>query len=208
MNLIKQTTLSAIEQAIRLALQQDAPTLKRMQPLLGQRLLLEVEDFQLLILVQVVDDGVLLSLPGTLDECELDDKQDTHVQGPSKAYRRLFEGEGFFDGALRIKGNAQTLMTLHSLMQRFELDWEGLLADQVGDLPASLIAEFLRRKWQWSRHFAFTARQNLVEYLQEESRLLPTRFEMEDMVTDLEHLSMHLDRLEARMRLLHHKLSS
>ena len=205
MSLLSLTALNAIEQAINAALIQDQPSQARLSKLAGQRILVEVEDFSLLLLIQILDQGLALGLPSSVAEAELDSRQDTHVSGPSSAYRKLLDGNGFFDGDLRIQGNAQTLMTLHKVSENFELDWEGMLADKIGDLAASVIAELLRTQWTWSRNMASNLSIHLVDYLQNDSDLLPSKAEFNNLVDDLERLSSQLDRLEARTRLLERK---
>ncbi len=61
-------------------------------------------------------------------------------------------------------------MTLHKVMEGFELDWEGILADKIGDVATSFIAPLLHQKWQWSKEAATNFKLNAVEYLQEEAK--------------------------------------
>ena len=200
MSLITLAGLKAVEHAIKLALEQDQASQQKLSQLAGQQILIEVEDFNLLILIQILEQGLALGLPGHVSEAGLDEKQDTHVKGASSAYRKLLDGDGFFDGDLRIQGNAQTLMTLHKVSANFELDWEGILADKIGDMPTSFIAPLLRSKWQWTKETSKSFKLNLVEYLQEEADLLPSKIEFTNFIEDLEQLETSLDRLEARMR--------
>lgn len=165
------SAISAIEHGINLALQQDTPSQQRLSKLAGQQVILYVEDFSLILQVHILEQGVMLHKPDHLADIELDPKLDTLVQGPSSAYRKLLEGDGFFDGDLRIQGNAQALMTLHKVMENFELDWEGLLADHIGDLPAATLARLLRVQWSWSKELATQARIQLVQHLQSDSQL-------------------------------------
>ena len=202
MSLITLAGLKAVEHAINLALVQDAPSQQKLSKLAGQQILIEVDDFKLLILIQILEQGVSLGLPEDVADAGLDNRSDTHVKGPSSAYKKLLDGDGFFDGDLRSQGNAQTLMTLHKVSANFELDWEGILADKIGDMATSFIAPLLRSKWQWSKTAGQSFKLNLIEYLQEEADLLPTKLEFNNFVEDLELMETALDRLEARMRFL------
>ncbi|TBR44692.1 hypothetical protein CBF23_001190 [Marinomonas agarivorans] len=207
MSLITLAGLNAIETAVNTALKQDLAALQRLSALKGQQILVEVNDINLLLLIQITDRGVALFLPESAQTCLLTN-QDTHVKGPVSAFRQLLEGDGFFDGSLRIQGNAQTLMTLHKVMASFELDWEGILADHIGDVPTAFIAPLLRKQWQWSKTTASSLQANTIEYLQEEAQLLPTRIEFDMLVEELESLSTELDRLEARSRFLSQRLKN
>ncbi|AEF56254.1 ubiquinone biosynthesis accessory factor UbiJ [Marinomonas posidonica] len=199
------SAISAIEHGINLALQQDTPSQQRLSKLAGQQVILYVEDFSLILQVHILEQGVMLHKPDNLEDIELDPKLDTLVQGPSSAYRKLLEGDGFFDGDLRIQGNAQALMTLHKVMENFELDWEGLLADHIGDLPAATLARLLRVQWSWSKEFATQARIQLVQHLQSDSQLLPSKIEVDAFVDQLENFGTQLDRFEAKLRLRENK---
>ena len=205
MSSLSLSAISAIEHGINLALQQDVPSQQRLSKIAGQQVFLYVEDFALILQVHILEQGVMLHKPDSLDEIELDPKLDTLVQGPSSAYRKLLEGDGFFDGDLRIQGNAQTLMTLHKVMENFELDWEGLLADHIGDLPAAALARLLRAQWSWSKSFATNTRMQLVQHLQTDSQLLPSKIEFEAFVDQLERFGTELDRFEAKLRMQENK---
>ena len=196
------SAISAMENAINLALKQDPPSQQRLAKLAGQQVFLYIEDFSFILQIHLLEEGVMLHKPNSMDEVELDPKLDTLVQGPSSAYRKLLEGDGFFDGDLRIQGNAQALMTLHKVMENFEFDWEGLLADHIGDLAAASLARLLRTQWAWSKEVATNARLQLVSHLQSNSQLLPSKVEFEHHVDELERFATQLDRAETRLRLL------
>ena len=196
------SALSAIENAINLALKQDTPSQNRLSKLAGQQVFLYVEDFDFILQIHILEQGVMLNRPESIEEIELDPRLDTLVQGPSAAYRKLLEGDGFFDGDLRIQGNAQALMTLHKVMENFELDWEGLLADHIGDLSAAALARLLRAQWSWSKEFATSTRMQLVQHLQTDSQLLPSKIEFDHFVDEMDRFGTLIDRAEARLRLL------
>ncbi|GAA0837277.1 MULTISPECIES: ubiquinone biosynthesis accessory factor UbiJ [Marinomonas] len=205
MSSLSLSAISAIEHAINLALKQDNPSQARLSKLAGQQVFLYIEDFSLILQVHILEVGVMLHRPESLDEVELDPRLDTLVQGPSSAYRKLLEGDGFFDGDLRIQGNAQALMTLHKVMENFELDWEGLLADYIGDLPASALARLLRKQWSWSKETATSLQLQLVQHLQTNSQLLPSKVEFDTLVDDIERFGTSLDRAEAKLRIMARK---
>ena len=198
---ISLVALASIERAVNYALKQDPPSQRHLTKLAGQQIFLEVEDFSLILQVHVLEEGIMLDRPESMDEIELDAKLDTHVKGPSSAYRKLLEGDGFFDGDLRIRGNAQALMTLHKVMQGFEFDWEGILADQVGDLPAATFARLVRTQWSVTKALTSNARIHLVNYLHSNSELLPSKIEFDHFVDETERLGMQLDRFEAKLKL-------
>ncbi|MCB5162319.1 ubiquinone biosynthesis accessory factor UbiJ [Marinomonas algarum] len=196
------SALSTIEAAINLALKQDSPSQNRLSKLSGQKVYLFIEDFSFILQIHILEHGVMLDKPESLEEIELDPRLDTLVQGPSSAYRKLLDGDGFFDGDLRIQGNAQALMTLHKVMENFDLDWEGLLADYIGDLPAATLSRLLRAQWSWSKEFTTNLRMQLVQHLQTDSQLLPSKIEFDHFVDELERFGSLLERTEAKINIL------
>ncbi|WP_175550816.1 hypothetical protein [Marinomonas polaris] len=42
-------------------------------------------------------------------------------------------------------------MTKNKVIRNFEFDWEGLLADHIGDLSAAALARRLRAQWSWGK---------------------------------------------------------
>lgn len=197
--------IGSIEHAVNYALKQDPPSQQHLAKLAGQQIFLEVENFKLILQIHILEQGVMLDRPDSMDEVELDAKLDTHVKGPSSAYRKLLEGDGFFDGDLRIRGNAQALMTLHKVMQGFEFDWESILADKIGDLPAAAFARLLRTQWSLSKEVTTSARIHLVNYLQSNSELLPSKIEFDHFVDEMERFNMQLERFEAKLKLAERK---
>lgn len=205
MSSISLAALGAIEASVNYALKQDEPSQRQLSKLAGQRIFLEVDDFNLILKIHVLDEGIMLDRPESMADEELDTKLDTHVKGPSSAYRKLLEGDGFFDGDLRIQGNAQALMTLHKVMQNFEFDWEGILADHIGDLAAASLARLLRKQWSFTKEAATNARIHLVNYLQSNSELLPSKIEFDHFVDETERLGMQIERFEAKLKLMERK---
>ena len=97
-------------------------------------------------------------------------------------------------------------MTLHKVMENFELDWEELLADHLGDLPAATLARLLRKQWSWSKETATNLRLQLVQHLQTNSQLLPSNIEFDCFVDDMERFNTQLDRTDAKLKRLEKQL--
>ncbi len=72
----------------------------------------------------------------------------------------------------------------------------------MGDAAAHRLGEIARGVGKWSREARSTMAQNIREYLQEESRDVPSRYEVERFTTNVGELRDDVDRLEARIRRL------
>jgi ubiquinone biosynthesis protein UbiJ len=72
----------------------------------------------------------------------------------------------------------------------------------VGDVAAHQIGNLVRSASGWGRRAAATFAANVGEYLQEESRDLVTRTELEEFLAQVDELREAADRLQVRLALL------
>lgn len=107
-------------------------------------------------------------------------------------------------GDLELTGDAHVAGQLQKLLALARPDAEEELSRLVGDVAAHGIGEFARGIGRWGRHAGGTLRQNLSEYLQEESRAVPSRYEIDRFRGRVELLRDDVARLEARIRRLEH----
>lgn len=103
-------------------------------------------------------------------------------------------------GAVQIKGDAEAAALFRELLQLAKPDLEEETARVIGDLPARRLALFSRRARGWLAGAGRSAGANLAEYLQEESRDLVNRTELEEFLHGADDLRESVDRLEARIR--------
>ncbi len=85
------------------------------------------------------------------------------------------------------------------MLQDLELDWEYELSRWLGPVATQLLGSGLRGSTRWARQSADSLRQDLADYLSEESRALVGREEAEARFEELDDLKIRLDRLEARL---------
>lgn len=100
---------------------------------------------------------------------------------------------------VRISGNAEVAGGYRELIALARPDLEEELARIVGDLPARRISLAVREALGWLRKLERTARENLAEYLQEESRDLAGRCEVEEFVQGVDAVRDTEQRIEARL---------
>jgi len=82
------------------------------------------------------------------------------------------------------------------------IDWEEVLAQNIGDIPAHQAGRLLRGSLDWIMSTRGKLREDIGEYLQEEVRLLPSRNEIEAFMDDVSKTRSDVDRLEARIQRL------
>ncbi len=105
-------------------------------------------------------------------------------------------------GAVTISGDAEIAQSFQDLMRAAQPDFEEELSRLVGDVTAHQIGNVVRAASGWGRKATATLAANVSEYLQEESRDLVTRTELEEFLASVDELRESADRLQARLGLL------
>jgi len=105
-------------------------------------------------------------------------------------------------GALDLTGDVATAEAFQSLLGYAKPDLEEELSGIVGDGAAHRIGEVARGVGSWARNARETMGSNIREYLQEESRGAPSRYEVDRFTKDLHTLRDDVERLEARINRL------
>ncbi len=106
-----------------------------------------------------------------------------------------------------IDGDSGVLMSLAEVLQDLELDWEYEASRWLGPVGAQLLGTGVRTPTRWLRESGDSLRQDLADYLTEESRALVGQQEAEARFSEIDDLKLALDRLEARIERLAHNLA-
>ncbi len=102
-------------------------------------------------------------------------------------------------GDVEISGDAILAQRFQKLLRYGRPDLEEELSGMIGDMAAHGIGEFVRGVGKWGREAGSTMRQNIGEYLQEESRSVPGRYEVDNFRSDVNTLRDDVARFEARL---------
>lgn len=105
-------------------------------------------------------------------------------------------------GEVRIEGDTAVGQRFSEAMAGLNVDWEEQLSKLVGDPVAHQVGQGIRSLGDWGRRTGETFRANLKEYLEEEARLLPTRYEVDAFLSQVDVLRDDVERLEARIERL------
>lgn len=106
------------------------------------------------------------------------------------------------DGSLDLTGDAELASQFQQLLAHAKPDIEEELSSIVGDVAAHRLGDLARGLGRWGRDARSTMGANVREYLQEESRDAPSRYEVERFTADVGELRDDVDRIEARLNRL------
>jgi ubiquinone biosynthesis protein UbiJ len=130
-----------------------------------------------------------------------DSPADAVVAGSPVALLQMLGGAAQPDGrrAAQVRGDAEVAARYRELLTLARPDLEEELSRLLGDVPARSLARLARGAAGWLRGARRTAGENLAEYLQEESRDLVNRAELDEFLHGVDILREATDRLEARI---------
>ena len=106
------------------------------------------------------------------------------------------------DGSLELSGDAELASRFQELLEHAKPDVEEEFAGVIGDVAAHRLGKFARGLGHWSRETRSVMSTNIREYLQEESRDAPSRYEVERFSDHVNTLRDDVARFEARLKRL------
>ena len=131
-----------------------------------------------------------------------DSEADALITGPPAALIRLLAADAdrpLGKASLQVRGDAEVAAGYRELMHLARPDPEEEMARVIGDVPARRLGNFGRHAFSFLRRAGRTFGENIAEYLQEESRDLPSKPEVEDFLSGVDELREAKDRVDARI---------
>ena len=168
----------------------------------GSIVAIRVRDSALAMYFVFADDGVVLIT-------EHDDDPDVLISGSLLTLAGMLQGGGeaaIRSGEVELTGDAGTAQRFQKLLEHARPDLEEELSRFIGDIAAHRIASIARGIGNWARDVRTTMRGNVREYLQEESREVPSRYEVERFTRDVGTLRDDVDRMAARVQRLENEV--
>jgi len=204
LSLFKRTALEGAETLINAALTKDPASKQALTKLEGQVFLVESTLPPLTVAIEPTATGIQL-------HDNWDGNVTVTINGTLIAMAAIAvnakESISFSGTGVNVSGNLDTLHQLNKIMGDVDIDWEGALAEIIGDVPAHLIAKTVRNSVVIRQDIVTRASTGLVEVAQEEFNLTPSKNEFETIIPDIRQLSADADRLAARVKRLYQKIT-
>lgn len=200
---LKTTALLGIETAINQCLRLEPETGDAIARLSGKVIAIELTGVNQIFYLLPGEKGVTL-------QSTLDGEPDTTIRGTPLAMVRLGlasdRKDALFSGDVEILGDTDTGEQLQKILDTLDIDWEEHLSHLVGDIIAHQAGNVARGLREWSRQTINNLCEDTTDYLREEKRLLPHRFEIEEFMSSVDTLRDDTERLEKRVARLHQSL--
>lgn len=201
--LLTQAALAAAETTVNRVLRMDATVQPQLQRLAGKVIAIDIRDWTRTLYILPSEDGLRLAAHFEADA-------DCTLHAPAFELLRLMLSKDksriLHGPTVDMDGDSQILMQLSDIMQNLDLDWEYELSQWLGPVATPLIGNGVRDASQWTRDSLHKLRLDLADFLTEESRTLVGKNEAEVRFAELDELKLALDRLEARIDHLSHKI--
>lgn len=196
MNALPTAMAAVLETAINQVLALDPETIDRLHGLKGKVIAIELKGLN--VSVYLVPGEGRMNVFG-----HFEGEPDTVLRGTPIAMAKMGlareAGDVLFAGDVEIEGDVELGQQFRRILDNLDIDWEEHLSHLTGDIVAHKVGNLFRSMIRWGKNTISTLGQDASEYLQEESRDLPTSGEVDRFLKDVDVLRADIDRLEARI---------
>lgn len=166
---------------------------KLLEPLIGQVISIECTDLTQKKLFFKFDSNSIKLVKATT--------ADTTITGPLLGFIKLARDHNTSLHAAKIiiYGNLTTAEQLQNLLKNLDFDLEEEISKYTGDIIAHQLGNFGRRLKNNLEYNLEDLNQMFTDYLQQEKLFLPTQYEINQFLDQVDDLRCRVDRLEARI---------
>ncbi len=194
------------ETASQKAFATDPETLERLGRLEGKLIAIDIKKVNLTFCLRVEKDSIAFQSEPE-DLADIDVRLKAKPSTLLKIARDGMEDADLEKGELEIEGDAITGQRFAGMLNSLDIDWEELISEKVGDVPARLLFDFFDKARNWQAETKQTIQQNLGEFLVEEAQIASHADVVESFVQSVDVLRNDTARLEARIQQLENRLS-
>lgn len=199
---LEQAITASIEGALNRYVSLDPQALLRFSALEGKVIAIEFKGLNKTLSIFPSADGFLVLT-------DFDEEADASIRGSLIAFAKMAIAKDpkdlLFSGEIEITGDAALANQFNRLLSQLDIDWEELLAKNIGDIAAHKIGNLFRDTTQWFKRSSNSVCLDSGEYLQEEVHLSPSNAELRKFINQVDELRESTDRLAAKIRIIKNK---
>ncbi|MEC9415782.1 MAG: SCP2 sterol-binding domain-containing protein [Pseudomonadota bacterium] len=181
--------------SINKQIQKKTPALKLSQDLEGKVISIEIRNT-----THNVD---FIMLSSELCIHPISDEYDVQITGSLLTFVSLLKNnseEAIIDGSINFDGDVGIGQKFQKLMGLIKPDIEEELSFFVGDIAANGIGKFTSKTNRWLNTSKNILEENISEFLQEERKILPSKYEFNNLTKDINTIRDDIERIEIRVR--------
>lgn len=187
--------VATLEIAFNRALSLDDNARNQFLTLSGKVIAIHLNGLDLQVYLAPTLDGVQLL-------AEYAGEEDTVIQGtPLALFSTVLNKTkaGVLSGDVVISGDMELGQKFQRILENMDVDLEEPLSQVVGDVVAHQLGTLVRDGASWFENTLNTLALDSVEYFSEESKDMPTNYELEEFNRQVDVLRSDSDRLEQRI---------
>jgi len=193
------TVLKKIEALVNRVILLDPHTLDQLPGLAGKRILVDVIDLELSVLIYIENEKISLT-------------QATAQTGDVTISGRVTSLSGLvvkrdsvtnvFPKDVEIKGDVHLAQEFQNILKGLEIDWEEYASHWIGDTAARKLGNMLRANRKWMLKARDNIKTDISEYLRFEIEMLPDRLMIDEFNNAVDAVRDDTERLQQRIRRL------
>ena len=127
---------------------------------------------------------------------------DVQISGSLISFTNLLRdnsSDALRDGSIGINGDVAVAQKFQKLFDMIKPDIEEELSHVVGDVMANNIVKFSKKTGDWMINTRDILQENIKEYLQEEIKLMPSKYEFNFFSKEVSKIRDDIERLEKKI---------
>ena len=197
-----QALTASIESALNQYLSLDPLALSRFSSLEGKIIAIEIKGLNKTLCLFPSADGFMVLT-------DFDGEANATISGTPIALVKMGLAKDpkdvLFSGEIVITGDTAVANKFNRLISQLDIDWEELLAQNIGDIAAHKIGNLFHSASQWFSRSSNSIILDSGEYIQEEVHLSPSEAELRKFVNKVDGLREATDRLAAKIQIIKNK---
>ncbi len=186
---------NTIESAINHLLSFDAVTQARLAAINNKTVSIELTDLNFVLHAQIIDNHIkFIHADNFNSDCLIKGTLAT-LFNQSKVFPFKIPGKQ----QISIEGDTDLGITIKDILQKIDIDWESTLASFTGTTSAHLAFQAAGKVKNIGGEILQGFSDNFHEYMEEESGVIPTKYELDVFYADVDKLKHAISRCEQRV---------